>query len=89
MVDGKENEIPKFIRRVLPNATELDRREATANFDEYMAVADLAVAADKWRRHQWLGGAMAAADSGSAGPAVEARLVLGQEFPEFLERQMR
>jgi hypothetical protein len=38
MSDGHSNNIPKFIRRVMPNASEAELREATANFDEYMAI---------------------------------------------------
>jgi hypothetical protein len=38
MVDEQRNEIPKFIRRVMPHASEAELREATANFDNYMAV---------------------------------------------------
>jgi hypothetical protein len=38
MVDEIQNEIPQFIRRVMPKATEAELREATAHFDEYMAV---------------------------------------------------
>lgn len=38
MADNIENQIPKFIRRVMPKATEAELCEATATFDEYMAV---------------------------------------------------
>ncbi len=38
MADDPINEIPKFIRRVMPKASETELREATATFDEYMAV---------------------------------------------------
>ena len=38
MADNIENQVPKFIRRVMPRATEAELREATATFDEYMAV---------------------------------------------------
>ena len=38
MIDGKRSEIPQFIRRVMPKASEVELREATATFDEYMAV---------------------------------------------------
>lgn len=38
MVRHIENKIPKFIRRVMPNASETELCEATATFDEYMAV---------------------------------------------------
>jgi hypothetical protein len=38
MVGKNQNEIPQFIRRVMPNAMDAELREATANFDEYMAV---------------------------------------------------
>ena len=31
-------QILQFVRRVMPNASEAELREATANFDEYMAV---------------------------------------------------
>lgn len=30
--------IPKFIRRVMPSASELELREATATFDRYMVL---------------------------------------------------
>jgi hypothetical protein len=38
MIDEKRSEIPQFIRRVMPKASEAELREATAAFDEYMAV---------------------------------------------------
>ena len=38
MADDQINEIPKFIRRVMPKASETELREATETFDEYMAV---------------------------------------------------
>ena len=38
MADDPINEIPKFIRRVMPTASETELREATETFDEYMAV---------------------------------------------------
>lgn len=38
MADNIENQVPKFIRRVMPRATEAELREATATFDDYMAV---------------------------------------------------
>lgn len=38
MSDDPTNEIPKFVRRVMPNATETEVREATATFDEYMSI---------------------------------------------------
>ncbi len=38
MVHNPINEVPKFIRRVMPTASEAELREATATFDEYMAV---------------------------------------------------
>jgi hypothetical protein len=38
MVDKTQTEILQFIRRVMPNATVAELREATANFDEYMDV---------------------------------------------------
>lgn len=38
MAGNIENQVPKFIRRVMPRATEAELREATATFDEYMAV---------------------------------------------------
>ena len=38
MADNIENQVPKFIRRVMPRATEAELREATATFDEYMAI---------------------------------------------------
>ena len=34
----KDDEIPQFIRRVMPKAADAELREATGNFDEYMAV---------------------------------------------------
>jgi hypothetical protein len=39
MAGENQNEVPQFIRRVMPNATEAELLEATVNFDEYMAVA--------------------------------------------------
>jgi hypothetical protein len=38
MTDDFDRSVPKFIRRVMPQATEPELREATATFDEYMAV---------------------------------------------------
>ena len=38
MADDSEGKIPKFIRRVMPAASEAALREATATVDEYMAV---------------------------------------------------
>jgi hypothetical protein len=38
MVNNEHNEIPQFIRRVMPRATEEELREATANLDDYMAI---------------------------------------------------
>jgi hypothetical protein len=38
MTAQRINDIPKFIRRVMPGASEMELREATATFDEYMAV---------------------------------------------------
>ena len=38
MADNIESQVPQFIRRVMPKATEAELREATATFDEYMAV---------------------------------------------------
>lgn len=38
MANDPINEVPKFIRRVMPDASEAELREATANFDEYIAV---------------------------------------------------
>lgn len=38
MADNIENQIPKFIRRAMPKATEAELLEATATFEEYMAV---------------------------------------------------
>jgi hypothetical protein len=38
MADDTESQIPHFIRRVMPAASETELREATATFDEYMAV---------------------------------------------------
>ena len=38
MANDPINEIPKFIRRVMPTASETELREATATFNEYMAV---------------------------------------------------
>ena len=38
MENDQFNSVPKFIRRVMPVASEEQLREATANFDEYMAV---------------------------------------------------
>lgn len=33
-----DNKVPKFIQRVMPKASDAELREATAAFDEYMAV---------------------------------------------------
>jgi hypothetical protein len=38
MTNDFERSVPKFIRRVMPQASEAELREATATFDEYMAV---------------------------------------------------
>jgi len=38
MANDPINEIPKFIRRVMPKASETELREATETFNEYMAV---------------------------------------------------
>ena len=38
MAGNVENKVPKFIRRIMPNATEAELLEATATFDEYMVV---------------------------------------------------
>jgi hypothetical protein len=38
MAGDIESKIPQFIRRVMLNASEAELREATATFDEYMAV---------------------------------------------------
>jgi hypothetical protein len=38
MTDDFDQSIPKFIRRVMPKATEAELHKATVNFDEYMAV---------------------------------------------------
>jgi len=38
MTDNFDRSVPKFLRRVMPEATESELREATATFDEYMAV---------------------------------------------------
>lgn len=38
MADNIENKVPKFIRRVMPKVTEAELLEATASFEEYMAV---------------------------------------------------
>lgn len=38
MTDDFDRFVPKFIRRVMPQATEFELHEATATFDEYMAV---------------------------------------------------
>lgn len=38
MTDDIEGKIPKFIRRMMPTASEAELRAATATFDEYMAV---------------------------------------------------
>ena len=38
MTDDSLNEIPKFIRRVMPEANEAELREATETFKQYMAI---------------------------------------------------
>jgi hypothetical protein len=38
MADNIESNVPGFIRRVMPKASEEELREATVTFDEYMAV---------------------------------------------------
>jgi hypothetical protein len=38
MEDHSLQSIPKFIQRVMPEATEAELREATATFDEYMRI---------------------------------------------------
>jgi len=38
MSSDSQFEIPGFIRRVMPQASETELREATVTFDEYMAV---------------------------------------------------
>jgi len=38
MANDPIDEIPKFIRRVMPKASETELREATETFNEYMAV---------------------------------------------------
>lgn len=38
MADDIEKSIPNFIRRVMPKASDAELRDATAAFDEYMAV---------------------------------------------------
>jgi hypothetical protein len=35
-----DDHIPKFIRRLMPNATEGELREATDNFRQYMSVIE-------------------------------------------------
>jgi hypothetical protein len=57
--DDARNKIPKFICRVMPNATEAELREATANFDEYMAVV--------WEIFERIKGEHEASDSPDAG----------------------
>jgi hypothetical protein len=38
MAENDESNIPSFIRRVMPDASDAELREATATLDEYMAV---------------------------------------------------
>lgn len=38
MPSGPNGEIPKFIRRLMPTASEVELREATETFKQYLAV---------------------------------------------------
>lgn len=38
MTSESDGEIPKFIRRLMPTSSELELREATDTFKQYMAV---------------------------------------------------
>jgi hypothetical protein len=39
MTTERKDVVPKFIRRIMPNATDAQLREATDNFKQYMAIA--------------------------------------------------
>jgi hypothetical protein len=38
MIEAQNNQIPKFIRRLMPRATESQLKDATDTFREYVAI---------------------------------------------------